>query len=65
MATAPPAGLCSSCVHQRVVRSGRGSLFSLCERSQADPRFVKYPPLPVLSCRGYEPREAMADDLDV
>ena len=33
------------------------STFYLCERSLTDPRYSKYPPLPVLACPGYEPRE--------
>ncbi|MCU0313553.1 MAG: hypothetical protein MUC84_05755 [Solirubrobacteraceae bacterium] len=57
---APPAphfGLCSACAHQRLVRTGRGSRFSMCERSFEDPRFVKYPRVPVLRCAGFTPRE--------
>lgn len=50
------AGLCDSCVHQRLVTSAKGSAFSLCERSRTDVRFPKYPRLPVLSCSGHEPR---------
>ncbi len=50
----PPAGLCDSCRHQRLVRTGRGSEFSLCERSKTDPSFPKYPRVPVLECRGFE-----------
>lgn len=49
-------GLCDSCRHQRVVRNTRGSAFSLCERSKADPRYPKYPRVPVLECPGYERR---------
>jgi hypothetical protein len=52
----PPAGLCESCAHQRVVRNTRGSSFSLCERSREDPAFPRYPRLPVLACPGYERR---------
>jgi hypothetical protein len=52
----PPAGLCDSCVHQKLVRTGRGSEFSLCERSKTDARYAKYPPVPVLRCPGHEPR---------
>jgi hypothetical protein len=52
----PPAGLCDSCVHQKLVCTGRGSEFSLCERSKTDPRYAKYPPVPVLRCPGHEPR---------
>jgi hypothetical protein len=28
----------------------------MCERSKVDPRFAKYPRLPVTSCPGYERR---------
>ncbi|HEU0019020.1 MAG TPA: hypothetical protein VFQ14_01885 [Thermoleophilaceae bacterium] len=50
-------GLCDSCRHQRVVRNTRGSVFSLCERSKSDPRYPKYPRVPVLECAGFEPRD--------
>ena len=50
-----PAGLCRHCVRCRVVTTDR-SRFLLCERSLTDPRYPKYPVLPVLSCQGYEPR---------
>lgn len=48
------AGLCDSCVHQQLVRTGRGSTFSLCRRSKIDSRYPKYPRLPVERCPGYE-----------
>ena len=35
-------------------RAARGSRFVLCERSRTDPRFPRYPPLPVLRCAGFE-----------
>jgi hypothetical protein len=47
-------GLCATCVFARSVTSGKGSTFLLCQRSQTDPRFPKYPPLPVRSCVGFE-----------
>jgi hypothetical protein len=50
------AGLCDSCAHQRVVRNTRGSVFSMCERSKTDPRYPKYPRLPVRECAGWEKR---------
>jgi hypothetical protein len=53
----PPAGLCDSCVHQRIVKNTRGSMFSLCERSRTDPSFPRYPRVPVEECRGHEARE--------
>jgi len=59
--SAPPAGLCDSCAHQRVVTTTRGSRFSLCERSKTEPEFPKYPRVPVVECRGYEPRPPSAD----
>jgi hypothetical protein len=48
-------GLCATCRHRRIVRSAKGSDFTLCERSFAEPaRFAKYPRLPVLRCDGHE-----------
>ena len=55
MLPTPPAGLCATCVHHRLVESRRGSQFHLCERSRDDPRYPRYPPLPVVRCEGYEP----------
>ncbi|HZE97607.1 MAG TPA: hypothetical protein VE981_11320 [Planctomycetota bacterium] len=49
------AGLCASCRHVKINRSDRGSEFYYCRRSESDPAFRKYPPLPVLQCPGYEP----------
>jgi len=39
----------------RVVRTERGSAFYRCARAAEDPRFPKYPRLPVIRCAGYEP----------
>ena len=50
------AGLCDRCVHQKVIRNTRGSSFSMCERAKTDPRFPKYPRLPVVRCVGFEAR---------
>jgi len=49
-------------VHARRITSGKGATFWLCRRSESDPAFPKYPALPVLSCRGYEPGEREAGD---
>ncbi len=46
--------LCESCGHVREVVSGTGSTFLLCQLSQTDKRFPKYPPQPVVRCDGYE-----------
>lgn len=57
--TRPPAGLCDSCRHQRLVLTTRGSEFSLCLRSRTEPeRFTRYPRLPVVRCEGWEPGAA-------
>ena len=53
----PNAGLCETCLHQRVIRNTRGSSFSMCERAKTDPAFPKYPRLPVLECPGWERRD--------
>jgi hypothetical protein len=53
-----PTGLCATCAHQRMIRSGRGSTFSMCERGLTEEAFEKYPRLPVLRCGGHEPRKA-------
>ena len=48
-------GLCVACLHGRPIRSARGSSFWLCRRSATDPAFPRYPGLPVVACRGFEP----------
>jgi len=55
-------GLCAQCLHARRIVSAKGSLFWLCGRSEWDPRFVKYPRLPILRCDGYEETERRASD---
>jgi len=50
----PPPGLCASCLHARRIESGKRSIFWFCRKSEHDPRFPKYPVLPVLSCSGYQ-----------
>jgi hypothetical protein len=49
------AGLCADCLYARHIESARGMTFYLCERSSNDPDFPKYPRIPVIECRGYEP----------
>lgn len=57
--TAAEVGLCWRCIHARRVETPR-SLFWLCGRSATDPSFPRYPALPVLACRGFEPGDAEA-----
>ena len=52
---APPVGLCESCANVKVVETRKGSRFYLCQLSEVDPRFPKYPRIPVLHCIGYTP----------
>jgi hypothetical protein len=47
-------GLCYTCTHSQRIVSGKNSVFWLCGLSISDPRFRKYPPLPVLACPGYQ-----------
>jgi hypothetical protein len=47
------ASLCKTCIRAREIVSGKGSRFLLCELSQSDSRFPKYPPQPVNRCDGY------------
>jgi hypothetical protein len=45
-------GLCATCEHLRLLASKR-SVFVRCGLAEADPAFVRYPPLPVRACPGY------------
>jgi hypothetical protein len=50
-----PVGLCRLCRWMRSVTNRRGSTFFRCGRADTDPRFPRYPALPVRACPGYEP----------
>jgi hypothetical protein len=50
-------GLCFRCEHSDRIMSTRGSTFYLCRLSVTDPRFHKYPRLPVLTCGGFSRRD--------
>lgn len=47
-------GLCAGCRHARVQTTARGSRFWRCARAETDPRFARYPRLPVRACEGFE-----------
>lgn len=53
-------GICAACGYHRWVEVRRGSSFLWCGKSALDPRFPKYPPLPVHDCTGFTP-EAKED----
>lgn len=58
-------GLCEGCRFVQLILSDKGSVFHLCERSRTDPRFPKYPRLPVLACGGFVPaRDTPAKSTD-
>ena len=48
-------GLCATCRHVKALGNDRGSVFYMCTLAERDPRFRRYPPLPVRNCDGYEP----------
>jgi hypothetical protein len=50
-------GLCVSCRFVDVITSSKESTFYRCRLSETDPSFRRYPMLPVLTCRGYQPAE--------
>jgi hypothetical protein len=50
----PFAGsLCHRCVHLRLITSGKGSTFLMCQ----NPALPKYGPQPVWSCPGFTPTQ--------
>ena len=52
-------GLCASCAHARIVPAPRATYWR-CALSATDPRFAKYPRLPVLECEGHTPGQPEA-----
>lgn len=55
--------LCETCVSMRKVITPKGSRFFLCQLSQSDRTFPKYPPQPVVRCSGYRPRGKNEEEL--
>ena len=56
-----PAGLCGRCRHVRIVTSDNSNVYYLCGLSAVDPRYAKYPALPLTDCAGFLRREPVAD----
>ncbi|MFQ5512309.1 MAG: DUF418 domain-containing protein [Candidatus Krumholzibacteriia bacterium] len=52
------AGQCATCRHAARVTSNRNGVFYRCRLAEREPRFVKYPRLPMRSCPGYNPGAA-------
>jgi hypothetical protein len=42
--------VCSRCIEKRIVRTGKGSVFLLCQLGISNPSWPKYPPQPVRRC---------------
>jgi 3-isopropylmalate/(R)-2-methylmalate dehydratase small subunit len=53
------AGLCARCAHHAWIRNDRGSAFLRCRLSDTDPRFARFPALPIASCIGFSTMSAM------
>jgi hypothetical protein len=49
-----PRSLCAACRHARVIRNAKGSVFLFCRRSGSEAAFPRYPPQPVVECRGFQ-----------
>ena len=49
--------LCQTCALMREVITRKGSRFLLCQLSQTDPAYPKYPPQPVVRCEGHQKKE--------
>lgn len=47
-------GLCATCAQAVVITSDKGSTFVQCARAKDDPRYRRYPVVPVVRCEGHE-----------
>jgi len=57
-------GLCGSCLHAKVLRNERGSAFYMCGLAEKDPRFRRYPPLPVRQCEGFQEKKESPNECE-
>ena len=46
--------LCKTCAWMREIVTPKGSRFLLCQSSQSDTAYQKYPPQPVVRCNGHQ-----------
>lgn len=49
--------LCETCALKREIITPKGSRFLLCQLSQTDRTYPKYPAQPVVRCDGYQQKE--------
>ena len=55
------AGLCETCRHVKKLSNAKGSTFYMCQRAETDPKYTRYPRLPVQKCEGHEKTEQHAN----
>ncbi len=58
------SSLCETCARMREVATPKGSRFLLCQLSQSDPAYPKYPPQPVVRCDGYQVKGRSEEELE-
>ena len=54
--------LCESCTLMREIITPKGSRFILCQLSQINAKYSKYPPQPVIRCDGYGKKGPLEPD---
>jgi hypothetical protein len=47
----------------RQINTPKGSRFLLCQLSQSDPAYPKYPPQPLVRCGGYQRKDKNKEEL--
>ena len=55
-------GLCERCAFVREIVTPKGSRFLLCQLSQTDAAYPKYPSQPVILCRGYRAKDETLEE---
>jgi hypothetical protein len=50
-------GLCGTCVHALVRPTRRGTVYLRCGYASVDPRYPRYPTLPVRRCPAYSAQD--------
>lgn len=56
--------LCEACAWMREMVTPKGSRFLLCQLSQTNPDFPKYPPQPVVRCAGFQKKEQTREGVE-
>jgi len=56
--------LCETCTWMREIVTPKGSRFRLCQVSQTNPAYPKYPAQPVVRCDGYRKQEQTSEGID-